>query len=314
MRSVSELVAGTAEQVEGLKRPGFIRVFVLTWVACSLGLLAAMIVSALVSLTGVGMPSDWGDEVPYLATALGPIVADALSVLFFSAFAILLTRVVLSGWLAAEHEPAWTWIAVAIVPTAALVVLSPATTVNGGLAIAGVAIRYAAWDAEGRPRREPFLTPRSARWVVPLVPAVLLAGIAGYALLHPLTTNATDMRMIARGTSPVLVNAPTIHNRSGRRIRILSIEPGRERGYALHLIGVRAYTLGARPSGAASTHPVSSFVLAAHGESPWLLLQLSRAGCRPGTSGRIETIRVRYRLGGDRVMELPVKPAATLSC
>lgn len=33
-----------------------------------------------------------------------------------------------------------------------------------------------------------------------------------------------------------------------------------------------------------------------------------------GTSGRIETVRVRYALGGVRTTELPLKPAVTLSC
>lgn len=42
---------------------------------------------------------------------------------------------------------------------------------------------------------------------------------------------------------------------------------------------------------------------------------LSRAGCRPGTSGRIESVRVRYRLGGaERTQLLRLDDPLTLAC
>jgi hypothetical protein len=314
VRCVTELVAGNAERF-GSRRPGFLRVFLLTGVACFGGLVAAMVLVWALSLTGVATTGWVVDGAPYLPTGVGPVMADALSVLYFSVFTVLVTRPVLAAWIAPDDLPAWTWVAVPFLACAGLAAISPAVAVNGGWAIAAIAVRYTAWDAEGRARREPLLTPRSTRLVLLLVPAVLLAGIAGYALFHPLTVSDGSAPKIARGTSPVLVTAPALYNESSRPVRVLSIEPGRERGYALHLIGVRAYVDGMSVHGGPPTRPVTSFVIKAHDSSPGgMVLQLSRAGCRPGTSGRIESIRVHYRLGGDRVMELPVKPAATLIC
>jgi hypothetical protein len=43
-------------------------------------------------------------------------------------------------------------------------------------------------------------------------------------------------------------------------------------------------------------------------------LRISRAGCTPGQSGRIESVRVRYRLGGERTTLLKLDPALALSC
>jgi hypothetical protein len=314
MSSVTELVAGNAERVVGSRRPGFFRVFFLTLFACGIGMLAAAAGILLVSLTGLATTGIWLGTVPYLPTGVGPVLADAVVVLYFTSFAVLLVRRILGAWISPDDPPAWTWIAATLVPAGALAATSPAVAITGGWAIVAIAVRYAAWDREGRARREPVLAPRAARRTVVLVPAILLAALSGYALLHPLTIDQTSPAKIAPGTTPVLVNGAPIRNDSGRPVRILSIEPGRERGYALHLTGIQAYNDGMQSAGEPLSHAVTSFVIKPHDSATGLLLQLSRAGCRPGTSGRIETIRVRYARGGVHVMELPLDPAPTLTC
>jgi hypothetical protein len=329
VRFVPEAVAGSAEEVEGAGRPGVLRVFFLTVLACGLAKMASGVAIWLLSFVGVATTGWWEDSAPYLPTGVGPVVADGLAVLFVASLAVTVTRAVLSSWVAEEDVPAWTWTAVTLVPAAVLAAASPAVTSAGAWAIAGVALRYVAWRSDGRARLElrfarrtdgaarpeSWLTARVARrWAV-VVPALLLAGLSGYAVFHPLSVDETERAVIHAGRSPVLVQGPPIRNESGRAVRVLSIEPGRERGYALHLIGVRKTMDGMSPDGVhPPTREVTSFVIRGNDATMGLLLQLSRAGCRPGTSGRIETVRVRYLRGGEHVMELPLHPAPTLVC
>lgn len=315
MRAVTELAAGPAERVEGARRPGFFTVFFLTIFGCAAGMFASLAAVWLVSFAGVATTGAWAGTVPFLPTGFAPVLADVVAVLYFTSLAVVLTRGALGAWTDPDDPPALTWIALTLVPAAALAVIAPSVSLTGGWAIAAVAVRYVAWDREGRARPEPLLSRRAARHVAVLAPALLLAALSGYALVHPLRTGDTgEAARIQPGTSPVLVPGPNIYNYSSRPVRVLSIEPGRERGYALHLIGVRTFADGVAVDGHPPTRDVTSFTIGANDAGPPLRLQLSRAGCRPGTSGRIETVRVRYVRGGQHVMELPVKPALTLNC
>jgi hypothetical protein len=311
---VTELVARTADLIEPRRRPGFFRVWLLTILGGGFGALAAVLASVVVEVAGVASLPLWDRSVPYLPTGGGPIAADALGVLYVTSFSVLVTRWLLRAWV--EEPPAWTWIAATLVPAAGVAAVSPRISDAGAWVIAGVALRYVAWDAEGHARPEPIRSVLALRLVKVLTPALLLAAITAYAMFHPLSLFTSTPATIRPGTSPVLVNMLSISNDGGRPVRILSIEPGRERGYALHLIGVRTYYEGARPFGAPETRPFTPFVLRPHEDTdpPTLALQLSRAGCRPGTSGRIDTVRVRYALGGVHTMELKLDPAPALSC
>ncbi|HWI71260.1 MAG TPA: hypothetical protein VNT55_04855 [Baekduia sp.] len=107
---------------------------------------------------------------------------------------------------------------------------------------------------------------------------------------------------------------PTLRNDGGRPVRILGVEPGEEHGFALHLTNVElmpdvGYLRDARP--------FRSFVIPAHGDSHGagsLILDVSRAGCRRGTTGRIDSLRVRYALGGERSALLKLENPLTLTC
>jgi hypothetical protein len=313
VRCVTELTARNAGVVEraGPGRPGFWRVFFLTLLGGTFGALAAALFSAVVGVVGVASPPLWDRDVPYVATGFGPIAADVAGVLYVAVFAVAVTRWFLREWV--QEPPAWTWTVATLIPAAGLAALAPSIDTSGGWAIAGVALRYVAWDSEGHARRDPFAMTRRMRLALVLTPALLLAVVTGYAMFHPLRLSTGGSHVIASGTSTLAIDA-SIDNDGGRPVRILAVEPGRERGYALHLTGVRSLYEGARPIGAPDSHPFTPVVIAPHGTASLLVLQVSRAGCRRGSSGRIETIRVRYALGGVHVMELPLDPVPALTC
>jgi hypothetical protein len=212
--------------------------------------------------------------------------------------------------------PASSWTALTLAPAIALALTPLATTVAAGIG-AAIALNYTAFAADGTARPEPLdrLSTR-ARHALRVGIPVLTIGIAtAYAVYHPLTIWSGGGELPAKpGRTTATLSLATIQNDGGRPVRILAVEPGVERGYALHLTGVAFERTDTILPGESDTRPFHPFTLRAHHEAPRLSLSISRAGCRPGRSGRIESVRVRYLLGGERTMLLKLDPALALSC
>jgi hypothetical protein len=92
------------------------------------------------------------------------------------------------------------------------------------------------------------------------------------------------------GRADAVVRNPIIENDGGRAVRILAVEPGVERGYALHLIAMKVDKGGVQNGTESPWRSFQPFTLAPHETADNLNMVLSRAGCRPGASGRIESL------------------------
>jgi hypothetical protein len=319
---MTELAAGTLQGTEGRSgRPGFRRSVFWTCLAASIG--AALGVAALTAPSFVGVavfPLDsgqYGQLDWYRAGTTGALVANAAAMLVLVWACTLTVRSWLTSFSETLRRPAWTWTALTIAPVAMVAASTGRTTPAAG-AVAGLALRVVAYRADGTPRPDPLAAILGRRVRIALVVAVPVVAIGvatAYAIYHPLTlAGLDDPAPIARATTPVLVYGPMLRNDGGRPVTILAVEPGEEHGFALHLTDVEILPdIGYLRD----RKPFRPFVVGAHGDSyraGTLMLTVSRAGCRPGTSGRIDSVRVRYDLGGTRSTLLKLERPLTLSC
>jgi hypothetical protein len=326
---VTELATRTSVGIEG-RRPGWFRVLVYTWVGVGIGMVLGLLALSAPALLGVAIaiPQSGSSQLKAPFAPAGGVGAVAANL---AAFTVALWGVVFAvrrfvGW-STDVRPAVTWTAAPLAVGMGTAALSWHVATGGGIVFAGLTLRYFAYDHVGRPRPEPLEAlfgawSRRRRWALgALVPAVLVAVATGYAMYHPLQggwwsggegTDFSDPVRVTR--APLVVRGPSLHNQGGRAVKVLAIEPGRERGYALHLVGIVMDKPGVTLPGQPYTKPFAPFTLGAHGDRDDLSLRISRAGCRPGASGRIDSVRVRYLLGGEHAMELPLETPLTLSC
>ncbi len=308
-------VAAWPNEDDATGRPGFRDMLLLTVVGGAFGwLLAALILSA-PALLGVATASSvtW-DSHWFPVETTGGLVADAavvVAVVWGCTWGIRgLCRV------GNAPLPASSWTALTLLPAVVLASASLADTKVVVLLIA-IALRFTAFRADGTARPEPLdVLPPAARHALRVAIPVLAIGIAtAYAIFHPLRQMMQgEGTPLKPGTTTVPVYLTPFTNDGGRPVRILGIEPGVERGYALHLAGVARARTGVWRPEQGPTIPFRPFTLAPHRDADNLMLLVSRAGCRPGASGRIESVRVRYRLGGERTMLLALDEPLTLSC
>jgi hypothetical protein len=116
------------------------------------------------------------------------------------------------------------------------------------------------------------------------VPVVALGGATAYAMYHPLSLQNGPFIAPGVPSSRKPVTAPLmLENTGGRPLRVLAIEPGDERGYALHAIGAERQFMGVTQGGDdLGERPLAlPFTIAPHKTRSDLLLHVSRAGCRP---------------------------------
>lgn len=296
------------------RRPGIVRVVVWTFaavaaggLAASFGLLAIGALTASVAVPALG-------QLPFVADTRGAVVAD---VAYVSVYGLVLLPV-LRGALAwtTDRMPATTWLVLSLVAGASLALTLGSVSAAGGVLVTGLLVRVLAYGPDGSPRPEPFAM--EARTAIALSLAVTLAALGvlvGYAVMHPLRSPSIQGRApITRGHGPVTVPGPPLQNTGHRALRVLAVEPGHERGYALHLVGAAVQ----RPTwnvGEPSTTPLRAVTLAPGRELENLSLVLSRAGCRSGRTGRIDSVRVVYDVGGRRTTDtIPLHDAPTLTC
>lgn len=208
--------------------------------------------------------------------------------------------------------PAWTY-----VTTAVLVGIACGAAVGGLFALlvlfaAFAALTWVAYTSDGAVRPDPLgLAGRRTAIGVAVAASLGLGGAATYGFLHPFEIGDFDLQRQAEPSQRSLdVLMPWIDNTGFRPVRVLAIEPGVERGPALRLADVRRI-----PDMGYGTRAFRPFVADGNlGREPTLLLRFSRAGCVPGATGRVESVRVRYELAGERTMALPFDPPLTLRC
>jgi hypothetical protein len=304
---MTELAARTLQDDAQVDRPAVVRAVVLVLIAGWIGALLALLALAAPGLLGVATLSfsahgpDW-----FAPQTPGAVLADVAVIGVFVWTSTLCARGIL-GWAQIATPPAWTPTALTF-GGAGLLVAGFGLSFAAGCALAAIALRWTAYRIDGSVRPEPLAGlsrpwRRAARFGLP----VLALGVAtAYAIYHPLTGRWWD-----DGLAPALRPSradlhqlnPILENRGGRPIRVVAIEPGEEHGYALHLAGV-----------AFRDAPFRSFTLGPHATRNDLEMTISRAGCRPGTSGRIDSVRVRYDLGGARSTLLKLSTPLTLAC
>lgn len=283
--------------------------------AGALGSFLAMIAFYAPSVIGVAtFPTDGQHALWFDPRTSGALLADLAAIGVFVWACGLTVRFCL-GWVWKEEPPAWTPTALTLAAAGLLAAGTGVTTPAAG-ALAALALRYTAYRADGSIRPDPLRPPtRASATALGLALPVFAISIATtYAISHPLTArwrSSGAPLKVARTDAEVL--NPVIENTGGRPVRILAIEPGEEQGYALHLSGVRFQSRTWRPSEPA-TRPFRPFTLAPHAERDDLMLRISRTGCRPGLSGRIDSVRVRYALGGERSTLLKLSEPLTLNC
>lgn len=319
MRCVTEVTARSAADVGTRgQRPGAVRVFFWTLLAGVGGQLLGAFALLGPSVVGVAVTQPWLDAPPFYPDGAGAVMADAAALAVLVWGAVSLARPLLA-WATGER-PAWTWTALPLGGGLALGAVSAGVSLAGGLAVAGVAVRYTAYASDGRARPEPVTV--SPRWRIALVslPALAIAATTAYAMYHPLQgrwwsggegTSATEPVRVTRAA--LRVRNPIIDNTGGRPVRVLAIEPGQERGFALHLVGMETV----KPGGARGPDGprLVPFVLGPHETRDDLTMVISRAGCRPGATGRIDSVRVRYVLGGGQhTTQLRLEHPLTLNC
>lgn len=284
-------------------------------VGCWVGSLLAFLALMAPHLLGVAtMPVDGAAALAWFPLdTFGGLVANAAGLATLIWGATWGIRGVLR--VAGLAVPASTWTALTFGP-AALLALTPLASMVGAGVLAALALRYTAYEADGGVRPEPLdALPSTARHALRVaIPVVAIGTATAYCVYHPLTLSGSLGEVLKPARTTIDVRAMRLTNDGGRSLRILAIEPGIERGYALHLSGVALDREDVIMPGEAWTRPFHPFTLRPHQESPGLSLRLSRAGCRPGAAGRIESVRVRYLLGGERTMLLKLDEPIVLSC
>jgi hypothetical protein len=303
---------GEAQERTG--RPGFVRVFFFVFVGAWLGAFFGTIALAAPSFLGVASADTLSEHtVPFALDSRGAALAD-VAVAVAMLWAVTLT---VRYWLSTfvGGSPAWTWTALTLL-VAGLLAVFTILTAGGAAALAAIAVRWTVYRADGTTRPEPlaFGLGRQRALAVSILVPVLAIGIAtGYAVYHPLSDNSDGApKRLAAGTDPLYVVGPPIYNGGGRAVQILGIEPGVEHGFALHLEDV-----GLLPDVGDLSHrrPFAPFTLQPKDATyTSIVLKLSRYGCRPGATGRIDSLRVRYDLGGVRSTLVRLKQPLTLSC
>jgi hypothetical protein len=294
------------------RRPGLARVF--------FGTLLAVVAGRILALLALAAPSIVGqadvvavDSLPFLAQSPAAVLADGAVLLVGLWACTLVVRALLGS--AFDAWPAWTWTGLTLAAGLALALVGP-VTVGGGAALAGLALRWTAYREDGTARPEPWTFSR--RWAPAVglaVPVVALGGATAYGMYHPLALSAADTGVPIRASREPLDVMATLHNEGGRPLRVLAIEPGDERGFALHLVGAQRQFPGVTEAGDLGERPLAlPFTIAPHQSRGDLVLRVSRAGCHPGASGRINSIRIRYALGGERSTLLPLGTPLTLTC
>jgi hypothetical protein len=317
MPSVAELTARMLDATDQAPagRPPVVRTVFYVCFAGALGSFLAMIALYAPRVFGVAtFPSD-GDRVRWFDPhTSGALLADFAALGVFVWACGLTVRFCL-GWVWDEEPPAWTPTALTLAAAGLLAAGTGITTPAAG-ALAALALRYTAYRADGSIRPDPLRPPSRASAVALglALPVFALSIATAYAISHPLKARwwSSGMPLKASRDDAEVLN-PIIENTGGRPVRILAIEPGEEHGYALHLSGVRVQKRTWVPP-APRTLPFRPFTLAPHAERDDLVLRISRAGCRPGQSGRVDSVRVRYALGGERSTLLKLSEPLTLSC
>ncbi|MBJ7330524.1 MAG: hypothetical protein JHC95_11550 [Solirubrobacteraceae bacterium] len=173
-------------------------------------------------------------------------------------------------------------------------------------------LRWAVYTEVGGVRAP--LAPRHRRLLAVLSGALVgacLAGTVAYGLLHPIEVAGIETRQSTTvAKTPLEVTMPWMYNKGITELRVLAIEPGEQQGKALRLASVRIM-----PDFGWHTRPFTPFELrAGNDDSPAILLRFSRAGCTPGASSRVESVRIRYDLYGERTMAIPLDPPLLLHC
>lgn len=313
---MSEIAAGTlADRKAAAQRPTV--VVALLWVGLAgwMGTLLASFALMAPHALGVATADLSGQAVaPYPDGTLAAALANLCMLLVYLWAWTLIVRGLFRVGSGREDRPAWAWTALTLAPAVAVAQLPGVTIIVPGL-VAALALRHTAFGRDGTPRPEPFAPTRPARGAVGLLlPVIALGGATAYAMYHPLRDGHVGGEDPKPGHADAVVYGPHITNDGGRAVRILAIEPGVERGYALHLIDMKvnkAVTDGVESPWRA----FQPFTLGPHQSAEDLTMVLSRAGCRHGTSGRIESVRVRYRLGGaERTQLLALDDPITLVC
>lgn len=312
---MSEVAAGTLPEEKDVSfRPTVI--VTLLWVGLA-GWIGTLLGSfALIAPHALGVASaDLGGQTAalYPDGTLGATVANLCVLLVYLWAWTLTLRGLFRVGSGPDDRPAWTWTALTLAPAIAVTKLPGVTIIAPGI-VAALALRHIAFGGDGMPRPEPFTPTRLTRGALGLLlPVIALGGATAYAMYHPLRghVGGEDMKP---GRADAVVYGPHIENDGGRTVRILAIEPGVERGYALHLIGMKVDKGGVTNGIESPWRAFRPFTLGPHQESNDLNMVLSRAGCRPGQSGRIESVRIRYRLGGERTMLMRLAKPITLTC
>lgn len=298
-------------------RPGFVRVFFFVFVGAWLGAFFGTIALSAPSFLGVASADTLSEHtLPFALESHGAALAD-LAVAVAMLWAVTLTvRYWLATFVGRGTSPSWTWTALTL-GLAGLAAAFTVLTAGGAAAVAAIAMRWTVYCADGSARPEPFafgLTRQRALAASILLPVLAIGFATGYAVYHPLRDNSGDgpPKRIGAGTTPVFVVAPQIYNDGGRAMQILGIEPGVEHGYALHLEDV-----GLLPNlgDLRDRIPFTPFTLQPKDATySSVVLRLSRHGCRPGATGRIDSLRVRYDLGGVRTALVRLKQPYEISC
>ncbi|MCW2996142.1 MAG: hypothetical protein JWQ18_3637 [Conexibacter sp.] len=303
---------GEAQEATG--RPGFVRVFFFVFVGAWLGAFFGTIALAAPSFLGVASADAVGEHtVPFALDSSGAALADVAVALAMLWAVTLTVRYWLSTFVGGT--PSWTWTGLTLL-IAGLAAVFTMLTAGGAAALAAVAVRWTVYRADGTTRPEPFafgLSRQRALAAGILVPVLAIGFATAYAVYHPLSDNSDGApRVLRPGKSALYVVGPPIYNGGGRAVEVLGIEPGVEHGYALHLEDV-----GLLPDVGDVNHrtPFAPFVLQPKDATySSIVLRLSRYGCRPGATGRIDSLRVRYRLGGVRTALVRLKQPLTISC
>jgi hypothetical protein len=297
-------------------RPGYVRVFFFVFVGAWLGAFFGTIAIAAPSFLGVASADTLSEHtVPFALDSRGAALAD-VAVAVAMLWAVTLTvRYWLSTFVSRNGTPSWTWTGLTL-GLAGLAAVFTMLTAGGAAALAAVAVRWTVYGADGTARPEPltFGLSRQRALVAGILLPVLAIGCAtAYAVYHPLSDNSDGpAKQIAAGTTPIYVIGPPIYNGGGRAVQILGIEPGVEHGFALHLEDVG---LLPQVGDIDSRRPFTPFVLQPKDATySSLVLRLSRHGCRPGASGRIDSLRVRYDLGGVRTALVRLEQPLSISC
>jgi hypothetical protein len=312
---VSEIAAGTLPTTTDAQRPGFVRVILWTGLGGAVGTVFAAFAMVAPAIVGSAtMPTaDRGVPDWFPMETTGGVIANVAALLTLLWGVTWTIRGVFR--LGGGPVPASTWTALTFAPALLLAVTPLATGTAAGLA-AAFTLRYTAFTADGEARREPLdaLAPIARHVLRVAIPVVTIGVATAYSIYHPLRQWSGGGDPIKPGRTPITVSFTTFTNEGGRTVEILGVEPGVERGYALHLTGVALNRMGVTLPGESTTRPFHPFTLKAHADSPSMSLVLSRAGCRPGATGAIESVRVRYRLGGERTALLRFDEPLRLAC